>query len=644
MGKKSIVFILFFVLLLSSVYSADDYYYREFSFTGANSSGFVEAWGVSCNPDYSNDDYDGTGTCAESLGVYQDLDINASEYLNFTAYYTVGNNNCQVALMIDGSSGYGGGDEWKIYSMLTDEIRIYDDDGTYDSFSVDVNTSVVKFNWIVRNASYEVSYGNNNYSGTYDSVITNTFDDLILGLSRPAHGDEMDTITIIWGKEQAEVSGPSPQGTLTINHNLVNTSTNVSTGLYLTYNGTIADTGNIFNCSLYNGSNIVQSQLNKDLSLNQSFFINTNEKEEDYVFKIECFQAGEVNDTTTSHFYQIDSKIPDLLFTSSFSNNSNHVKDTTLSVSYTFTDSNIYAVNVSWFDSSDSLQQNFFIDSLTGSSYSNTTSKLLADTCSNCSIRFEAWDSHTKNEKEDYQYLDYGLNDLRIQYKQGYIWFYSDDVKSFDIIEKDDRYSLVMETKPNQDFSLFLYSDKRIDYLSNSDFQGHFIIFDLRKWVDFVSDDLQIKEIEKINDYEYKIKLYTEKNDVITDSIGDLNYAIYGYNYNVISQDTLYLSEISENTEKLYEAVNMIYFVVLWAIVTIGGVYFIRKGFEVGLLVYFTGFILDLIILGKIYLDFVDLTSSSNVGFLFSLALAMLIPTWLLARTWLGLNIKNLRG
>lgn len=386
----------------------------------------------------------------------------------------------------------------------------------------------------------------------------------IVIFNRSLTRDEIEEIYTNSSWYSGSTSPPVSQGSLTINHNLQNTSTNISTGLYLTYNGSVSDTTNIFNCTLYNDTNIIETQLDKDLSLNQSFFINTLETEENYVFKIYCIQAGEVNDTTTSHFYQIDSKIPSLAFTTTFVNNSNHIKDATLSIGYTFTDTNIYAVNVSWLDAENTLQQNFFIDNLTGSSYSNTTSKILSDTCNNCSIVFEAWDSHTGEVlKYDLQTID----DFTFRYNN--IIITSDKKLKFD--KKKDKYSFIVDKK-----STICYTTDNYFRKVQSEYNSHYIDFENQIWIDELEYNFtEYYENGKLN----KLCFYNDKDkEYKTESIGDLNYARYGYHYNIISQDTLYLSEISTNTANIYEVLNMLPLILIYITFMIYGYWLVKTG------------------------------------------------------------------
>ncbi len=98
--------------------------------------------------------------------------------------------------------------------------------------------------------------------------------------------------------------------TLTVNHNLVETTVD-STSLYeyITYNGTIANTNGLFNCSLYtNISNVIisnETQQDINLSLPQDFNYSYGFIDDDINFRINCSNA-DVADTISWYKYTVD--------------------------------------------------------------------------------------------------------------------------------------------------------------------------------------------------------------------------------------------------------------------------------------------------------------------------------------------------
>lgn len=456
----------------------------------------------------------------------------------------------------------------------------------------------------------------------------------------PMNNDWTDHATFVWAiasigaEEITQGGGPPPSPTLTINHNMVNTTNYNDDFINITFNGTLANHNtDMFNCTVIE-TNTNYSKYDVNLSNLQSFKYNLSGVETTLNFSIDCVNY-ENTDKTSVYTYKVDVVLPQI--TTDIVNNSNQLKDNTLTVTTTISDTNLFAYNITWFDTDDTVIENIFAENLTVTSAQNISSYVMATAGNNYSYRVEVWDSHTAQFIEDYK-IDYLKDGIEFE----------DKVKieavttSFETTKHFDRYTFDMEFKETEKLNISVYLPL-FKVVSNSRYTCHLISLESMKWIDFESEDVKNCEIVKEDSNNAIVML--EFNKPITktsfNSIGDLNYASEKYFFNVISQDTLYLSQINDNVKDIEEAINMIWIVVLWLITTVGGVLLIQNSYNIaGYLTYFFSFMFDLLISADIVTNYVDLQSTSTyAGFMYTFAVYFAV-LWLFLKAVIGITIN----
>lgn len=488
----------------------------------------------------------------------------ASNVFNTTDIYsttiTAGLNNQQA-----GSTVSANREQYLFYNLTNKnlDIYIYDDETMSVLLNSKQNASVGLLMDIAR-------FGLQCYRPT-------TFDDLV-----------------IWEDSSTPV--------LNIESSLENTDNFNSNLLEINYTGAIINVVNeSFDCSLVVNGIDNQSTTVNITELNY-YNLTFGSVEQDFNISITC-SNNEVSSTTQGYIYQVDTISPDIM--SSFINNTNYVLLDNIGFYVNFTDTNLYAYNISLLDINDITQENIFAENLSVSFASNYTSRI-ATSVGTFRFIVEAWDSHTASKIPDYIITKINNKKVRINNRLDL------EVLDFDnlTLEKDfDRYRFRLQNKvPKNTVSFSLSKSEGWIYLANSIYEGHFVNFQNNKWLDFETDDLKeitISETEQTIDI--VIKLNKAKRDVIFNSIGDLNKESKTYFYTVstsssnstiieLNETNTLLTEIKEVINMLPTAILTVFGLLVWAI----GCFYLLSKYEppyiffsiVGTVMYVIGILL----------------------------------------------------
>jgi len=392
----------------------------------------------------------------------------------------------------------------------------------------------------------------NNFYGLYfyDTKDTNSY---------------FDNITI-----EDYAGGGSPVASLTLNTDMNNTINYNEKELEVHYNGTISNTNNLFNVSVYVDEILNRSFSNVDLSSTQIFNISFGDVEKEFNISINA-SNNNASDDTGVFYYRVDTIPPILDIGSSFTNNSNLTQLNTLAFYSNYTDPNLFAYNITWFDDTGAVwnNNNYFGTNITTGFAENTTSLLLTD-LGNFSIRLQAWDSHTDNEvkplhwywDEDNIVISEDLvlegNIKRFNNKGNLVtYFYLDE-------QRKDRYKLKVTFKEDSLRHEFNLTSEYLIPVSDSKYLGHFV-YRYDRWIDFEGKNIDDVIIKKIGTNKYKIIIYhnTSTDEIEFESIGKLNYNEQVYYYEVKSVTSLsneLLDDIKSELQTLNKGINMIWF------------------------------------------------------------------------------------
>lgn len=376
----------------------------------------------------------------------------------------------------------------------------------------------------------------------------------------------------IWSYNASDSSSPS----LYIYSDLTNGTISKNSYFQFFYNGSSINNSNIYDCNFTIDENLNQSYLNLDLSTQQNFSIEILSNGKWFNFSINC--KNENASDIYSALYYIDTKLAEYnIYSPLF--NSTYYDSTNIIINFTANDTNLYALlfNIS---SGNELFYSIYVIGISGSGYnvfniSNSTKWGIGV----YNYTLEIWENHNPlTDKglfsEYYQKINTSPLKSTISYSLN-TFSYSISLLNYNSIityETKD-YKQYFNFKPNiknVSYKYRLESKSKIEYLPDSNYQGHFVIWDYRRYIDFVCDD-SVK-ISKITDFEYEIE--TKCTNFKT--TGNLNYQIISGLFSIIAEPDLtdfYLIELINKTsiqnsliEDQNEGINMIAYIFLFII------------------------------------------------------------------------------
>lgn len=315
--------------------------------------------------------------------------------------------------------------------------------------------------------------------------------------------------------------------------------------------------------------------LTQNVSLNTSIFtLNLTYGDEQVGYNINL-TVDHSNDNSNSTLQAtnvfIDSVDPTLTVNSNVVNNSvlwyNIDK---IDHNFTATDPNLFAINVSYIRLNDdgsfnltmnnTLIQNIGSSSYTLTNYSGNRSFYLHDKDyfnGSYQIQVFAWDSHTNNKVRP---ISWDLTDpdtIKIE----------DIVLTGDIKEDktefwldSDRYKFKITWENDlliQELTISAVGD--LTFIPGSDYKGHFVHFDSKRWIDFMSDnikDVKVKDLGS-NTYHLTIELYQASDEVEFESIGDLNEVSEFYYFTVKNPMTFVAKDVFTNASVQNFTINV---------------------------------------------------------------------------------------
>jgi hypothetical protein len=264
----------------------------------------------------------------------------------------------------------------------------------------------------------------------------------------------------------------------------------------------------------------------------------------------------DINATTGEFSVRVDSINPRI--TSSFVNNSVFLIGQAVVIDWTCTDPNVFATNLTIFESDGSVAENIFGTNMTGLSPVRNVSSRIYSTIQNNTLRLECWDSHTDNKVKPISYnlmndgvitIDLGLY-FRGDFKQKLTEFWLND--------KQDRYK--MKITWNEDSFIHYINVSAVGDLIYvpSKYKGHFV-WDYKRWIDFDGNNIKDVIVTPMNGYyQLEIHHYTKTDEIEFESIGDLNYITQTYGFSVQDESLVLEREQVRLLNLIYEAVIMI--------------------------------------------------------------------------------------
>lgn len=325
------------------------------------------------------------------------------------------------------------------------------------------------------------------------------------------------------------------------------------------FTGTPSNTGDLFNCSLFDGSyGGVPEQSWTDINITENHLINVSFKstEDQFKFMINCTNNNASDILDQFYWVYLDGINPEIQDNNEI-NNSIFYLNYSLSTFYLdvdYSDTNLFFANATIINSTGSVMFSYFNNSINGSSPVNLLQGIGQSTAWNWSgnpfyyIKSVA-DDHTKKKikPDDYHvnYLDNGfdIDDLKvygetITYSLVYYDENQEDRFKFKIKFEDDAFQ----------HSFYIEDSGSVKYLPYSNYMGHFVLTKNSRWLDLVSPDIKSVDVIQLNDSAFyvTVNLYKQMDEIEVESIGDLNFVEEISQFNI--SDSFYFYSVDAFT------------------------------------------------------------------------------------------------
>lgn len=394
-------------------------------------------------------------------------------------------------------------------------------DASTDTFNADFNDLYVCGGYLGNRASAQID--NLFISGTRFSsqdIIDMYNSNHSLDLNEPAAGDD-DKINIT--EPLPTTNTQYSKSTIDINAT-VNSTYLFNATLWLGKDGA-TPTSNITIYDLSNGTNtFVNFTVDLDDG-NWSYYINVS--------------SGDQSEESNSAFFYLDTIDPAISVSSTLNNTVSY--DGYVQASVELSDTNLYAINIT-IDGTTIVHNATNIDS---PYYYNLSFKPSDFDLSLGVHTLTIWaaDTHTTNEIGKYNYrksplskaITYNFNNDWIEVKPTNKGMFS----NFDTWKQKDRYVFEYNRDSTSkllygnDLEFQVSSSQPIEIISNSNYRGHMIVYELQKWIDFETDYGNADVVlTRVNDNTVNVLVRgIDANNIVFNSLGGLNVVNQTYKF-----------------------------------------------------------------------------------------------------------------
>jgi hypothetical protein len=358
------------------------------------------------------------------------------------------------------------------------------------------------------------------------------------------------------------------------------------------YNGTLINTTDLYTITLN------QTQFNKNGNYNISLYAIDDDGTKSYLQKT---------------FYVNDSIFPQIFFINP-TDEEEILKDEVIQLEINFSDVNLYAYEIYIINPSDEIIYNFTETGLSG-----TSKKVLESISFNFTgtytINATVTDDHTSNQIKDYDIKidekkkiiiddkfikdEYLINkNISIEYIGEYAVLETKTEKNKDRYNFEYNFNLGKDRFSEKVEHKFKVECENIDYISDSEYNAHFVCYDNMKWIDFESDDNIKTKVYKNSENSYYVELETKpKEKLLFKSIGGLNT-----NTEIISFEVYEETTASNGTLDLFSfdfteiGVSMLFFSLIILFIGLYVLAFTFNNFGFGSFAFFIGIFLGIMI------------------------------------------------
>lgn len=355
---------------------------------------------------------------------------------------------------------------------------------------------------------------------------------------------------------------------LTLYSDLVNGTITNTSNFNFYFNGSSVNNSNIYSCGIFSDGISKNSFSNTDISSNKNLsFTLSGEIENWYNFTINCY--NENASSNVSALYYIDTKKSVLNY--AFPNGT-YYNNEALYTNFSVTDTNLYSIEWLVYQGA-TLKENISHVGIKGvTTYDVYNLSTLSQITGSYNWILNVWENHNPLTSANlFTEFDAKTTESKIVYeyaKQNY------SITSFQ------KMSVTSETKdlkqyfeftldkaeiPQKEYTYYLEYAGKLDYIENSQYKAHFVLFDIKRYVDFQCNDYV--KVNRINPNKYQIITPCTKFE----TTGNLNFQQWTGNFNITTPPSLsdtYLlllieqaKEGNENLINIYEVLKMLGFI-----------------------------------------------------------------------------------
>lgn len=355
------------------------------------------------------------------------------------------------------------------------------------------------------------------------------------------------------------------------------------------FNGTSVNNTNVYNCGIFADGVNKASGTNLNLSTNKNFSFSLPNKENYVNFTLNCYNQNA--SSNLSALYYVDN-VPSVL--TLFSPNGSYYNDVTLFTNFTLTDPNLYFFEWLVYEGT-TLKENITHSGIHGiGNYTVVNESQVTGQTGSYRWVLSLWENHNPLSSPDlFKEYDSVISESRIVYLD------NDAQRSYSISSaelttvttKTEDLKQFFEFIPDKsvdtkEYTYYLEYEGTLEYLPNSEYQGHFVLWDIKRYVDFVCDNYV--KVTKLSYSRYEIKTPCTKFE----TTGNLNFMQWTGNFTISTPPSLseeyllaidqhivqYGEEHSTLLNQIYGGISMIGFIILWLGLWIFGYYAMQTG------------------------------------------------------------------
>lgn len=420
----------------------------------------------------------------------------------------------------------------------------------------------------------------------------------------------------VYGTETVSSGGTAPS--LTLNSDLKNGTITNATYYNFFFNGSSTNNSNFYNCDIFAGITNKGSGINLNLTKNNNFSFSLPNTEQYINFTLNCYNENASKNTSALYYIDNIKTVLDWL-----SPNGTYYNNVQLYTNFSISDDNLYFFEYTVYQGV-TLKENITHSNLHGiNNYSVYNLSGVSQIVGSYTWNLKVWENHNPlSDLSLFKEYSTKINNSKITYSYNNKEYsiYSNE-KMFIISQTKDykqyfNFLIGKNDTPKTEYTYYLEYDGELIYISDSKYKGHFVLWDIKRYVDFQCKDYV--KVTMINKNKYQINTPCTNFE----TTGNLNFMSWSGNFTITTPPSLsdaYLSSINETLYNSYIIQNNIwgeikmFSLILINIVFIGICVWFAKNFHKRAILLVLSPLVNLTV---IFMDYFNIESSrlSNTG------------------------------